>query len=218
MTIKAILFDHDGTLVDSETIHYRLWCEVLEKFGIEFPLAEYRSKHVGVPCQNNAQILLSDYSIPASIEELVNLKNAKVKNFFEREAFSLIPDVENTVTRLHGHYQLAVVSGSEGFAVQSTLKFHQLGELFDTVVTGDQVPNNKPFPDVYLSAMNYLGLSSDECIAVEDTANGMNAALAAGLTCIVIPNEYTQHQDFSKASVVLNSIAELIPWLDQLSK
>jgi beta-phosphoglucomutase-like phosphatase (HAD superfamily) len=80
-------------------------------------------------------------------------------------------------------------------------------------VTADDVPHSKPAPDVYLLAMAQLGIKADEAIAIEDTAAGAQAAVAAGLRCIAIPHELSQHQDFSHATMVMSSMNEAVQWI-----
>ncbi|MGL6162598.1 HAD family hydrolase [Microbulbifer sp.] len=216
MSIKAILFDHDGTLVDSEPAHFRIWRKVLSGYGVDLSEQQYRDHYAGVPSRANAVDMVSRFSIEAEPDSLAREKVLAMSDFISRTAFPLMPGTRETVRRFHAlGLQLAIVTGSGQEVVTATTRTHSLLSLFATVVSGDDVQRNKPHPDGYLLAMQRLGLSAKECLAVEDTEAGLNAATEAGIDCLVVPNDMSTHHDFSRAREKFARMDEVGEWVER---
>lgn len=214
MPIKAIFFDHDGTLVDSEPIHYQLWRDVVAAHGVALAEALYRDCYAGIPTADNAVDLVARFAIDATPESLADAKNQATRRFLAQHAFPLMPGVSDLVPWCHGAgLRLAIVTGAGHDGVQSTLRQHSLGDFFETVVSGDDVAHSKPAPDCYLLAVRRLGLLPSECVAIEDTEHGVNAAAAAGVACLAVPNAMSRQHDFSRATAVFNDLAAAAAWL-----
>ena len=214
MPIKAIFFDHDGTLVDSEPIHYQLWRDVVAAHGVALAEALYRDCYAGIPTADNAVDLVARFAIDATPESLADAKNQATRRFLACNAFPLMPGVSDLVPWCHGAgLRLAIVTGAGHDGVQSTLRQHALGDFFETVVSGDDVAHSKPAPDCYLLAVRRLGLLPSECVAIEDTEHGVNSAAAAGVPCLAVPNEMSRQHDFSQATAVYNELAAAAAWL-----
>ena len=214
MPIKAIFFDHDGTLVDSEPVHYQLWRDVAATHGVALSEALYRDRYAGIPTADNAVDLVARFSLEATPAALAEAKNLATRRFLACNAFPLMPGVSDLVPWCHGAgLRLAIVTGAGHDGVQSTLRQHALGDYFETVVSGDDVANSKPAPDCYLLAVRRLGLLPSECVAIEDTEHGVNSAAAAGVRCLAVPNEMSRQHDFSQATAVFNDLAAAAAWL-----
>ena len=148
MPIKAIFFDHDGTLVDSEPVHYQLWRDVLAAHGVALSEALYRDCCAGIPTADNAVDLVARFAINASPAALAEAKNLATRRFLAHQAFPLMPGVGEVVPLLHdAGWRLAIVTGAGSDGVQTTLRQHSLAAFFETVVSGDDVVNSKPAPD-----------------------------------------------------------------------
>lgn len=216
MSIKAILFDHDGTLVDSEPAHFRIWRKVLSGYGVDLSEQQYSDYYAGVPTPANALDMVSRFSIETEPESLARKKVLAMSDFISRTSFPLMPSARETVRRFHAlGLQLAIVTGSGQEVVTATMRTHALRPLFATVVSGDDVQRNKPHPDGYLLAMQRLGLSAKECLAVEDTEAGLNAAAEAGIDCLVVPNDMSMHHDFSRAREKFARMDEVGEWVER---
>ena len=214
MSIKAIFFDHDGTLVDSEPIHFQLWREVLAGHGVALSEAQYRERYAGIPTAANAIDLVSRFAIDATAAALAGEKNAATRLYLEQRAFPLMPGVSDAVPLLHrAGWRLAIVTGASAEGVQTTLRQHSLAEFFETVVSGDDVVQSKPAPDCYRLAARRLGLSPSECVAIEDTEHGVNSAAAAGVACLAVPNALSGNHDFSQAAAVVSDLAAAVAWI-----
>ena len=211
LSTKAIFFDHDGTLVDSEPIHYQLWRDVLTSHGVALSEAFYRDCCAGIPTADNAVDLVARFAINASPAALAEAKSLATRRFLAHQAFPLLPSVGDAVPLLHdAGWRLAIVTGAGSDAVRSTLRQHSLTGFFETVVSGDDVKNSKPAPDCYLLAARRLGLKPSECIAIEDTEHGVNSAAAAGVACLAVPNEMSRNHDFSQATAVFEELAAAV--------
>jgi len=214
LPIKAIFFDHDGTLVDSEPIHYQLWRDVLAAHGVALSESLYRDCCAGIPTADNAVDLVARFAINATPPALADAKNLATRRFLAHQAFPLMPGVRDVVPLLHhAGLRLAIVTGAGSDGVQTTLRQHSLSGFFETVVSGDDVENSKPAPDCYLLAARRLALLPSECIAIEDTEHGVNSAAAAGVACLAVPNEMSRHHDFSQATAVFDELSAVVAWL-----
>lgn len=214
MTLKAILFDHDGTLVDSEAVHCELWRAVLEPYDVSFSDDEYMRLYSGVSGLKNAQDMVDLYALPLTPEALLAEKEQASSVHLATQGFPLMPGVWEVLRFFQqAGLQLAVVTGAGRATVLRSLELHDLLPEFATVVSCDDVINSKPAPDSYQLAMQQLGLTPQECLAIEDTEHGLAAAVAADLPCVAIPNAQSQGHDFSKASVVLDSLLQTAGWV-----
>jgi HAD superfamily hydrolase (TIGR01509 family) len=214
LPIKAIFFDHDGTLVDSEPVHYQLWRDVAATHGVALSEALYRDRYAGIPTDDNAVDLVARFSLEATPAALAEAKNEATRRFLAHNAFPLMPGVRDAVAQFHcAGLRLAIVTGAGNDGVRSTLRQHVLGDYFETVVSGDDVTHSKPAPDCYLLAVRRLGLLPSECIAIEDTEHGVNAAAAAGVVCLAVPNAMSRNHDFSQATAVFSDLAAAAAWL-----
>ena len=212
--LKAILFDHDGTLVNSEYIHYLHWKRVMEKYSKDFLLDTYIKSFTGVPTIQNALDLICMFDLDEVPKTLIDAKSEMSQRSLIEKEYQLMPYALETVEFCkHKKLLLCVVSGSNHDEVVHSIDNQNMLNYFEFIVGGDDVKHSKPAPDVYLKALNDLGLQPEECIAVEDTASGIKAAKSAGLKCIGVKSEYSATQDFSAADVVFNNLNEAKEWI-----
>jgi HAD superfamily hydrolase (TIGR01509 family) len=216
--LEAILFDHDGTLVDSEKIHYRLLSDVLSKYGITMSFDEYQYEYEGVPLPETAKKLVLDFSLDVAPEEIVAQKKQATKSFLANNAFPLIDGARDTIIHYHSMgLKLAIVTGAtrtEG--VLNTIDRYELGQYISAVITSDDVMHSKPAPDCYLHAMEKLGVKPEHCVAFEDSITGCMSALAAGVPCVGVSSRVSQ-DDFFQGKTIGSfiNLAEANAWLRQ---
>lgn len=217
MVLKAVLFDHDGTLVDSEGVHYQMWLEVLKPYGASISTEQYMQIYSGMPTVDNAVDLIQRFQLMASVDELVAKKLAIAYAYLENNAFPLMAGAQGILDYFQQQptIQQAIVTGAGAQIVNATVRSHQLAAYFATIVSFDDVAQSKPAPDCYLLALQRLGLVAAECIAIEDTEHGVAAAVSAGIPCIAIPNAQSQRHDFSKAVAVLPNLAAAQLWIQE---
>lgn len=214
--LKAILFDHDGTLVDSEKVHHQLWMEAAALDVSQLTHEMFSQNLVGIPTEGNAEFLIQQFSLRETVSSLVAKKAVVTKAFL---AESYFPEMECAKKVMHElqalGLRMAIVSGSELFAVERSVQGNGFSDFIEFITTGAEVPRNKPAPDVYVRSLEKMGLCGNDCIAVEDTEHGLQAAYEAGIPCVAIPNSHTGHQNFSKAVAVLDSLQSFMTYLKE---
>jgi len=214
MPLRAILFDLDGTLVDSEPVHHRMWNQVLAPYGHSISDEDYRAHLSGVPAIQNAAWLIERHGLAAEPAALADAKNEAVRGHLQRERFPLMPGVPEALAAFDGlGLSLAVVTGARRAGALHALDGLGLTPRFKFVLGADDVPRNKPAPDGYLEALRRLGLKPEQAVAIEDTHHGLQAAADAGLRCLALPNAYSRHHDFTRATAVLGGMADARAWI-----
>ena len=214
--LLALLLDHDGTLVDSESAHHLLWNEVLAPYGASITAQEYERDYAGLPALDNGAQSVARFGLGATAEELAQAKFAATRAYLQDRAFPLMPGVTEALAAWRGRFRLGVVTGARSFAVHNTLQKHGLAESFECVVSADDVERTKPDPACYRLALLRMGLAPEHVIAIEDTAHGVEAATGAGVRCIAIPTALSAGHDFSKACAMVQDMAQAVAWVDGL--
>jgi HAD superfamily hydrolase (TIGR01509 family) len=204
--IKALIFDLDGLLADTECLHCRAYQMALLEYDIELNEADYAEHWVrfggGIGDWLTRQGLTLD---PGSI------RLRKSKHYLDLLASSLRP-MDGALELLgacHGKRRIALASSSYRDAVDGVLNGLGIAGFFDVVVSGLDVARVKPAPDIFLKAARDLGVEPAECLVLEDAEKGVLAAHHAGMRCVAVPNPYTRHHDFSKAARVCESLREI---------
>ena len=178
---RGIIFDCDGTLADTMPLHWQAWQIIASRHGFHFPEDRFYSLG-GVPSRDILKLL--------SQEQGLGLDPAAVAREKEGEYLPLIAQVEpiNTVVgvaRAHfGRIPMAVASGGTRRVILHVLEHLGISDLFQTVVTSEDVTNQKPAPDIFLEAARRIGVPPAQCVAYEDTDLGMRAIRAAGMEAI----------------------------------
>jgi HAD superfamily hydrolase (TIGR01509 family) len=211
---KAVLFDHDGTLVASEELHFAHWQQVLARYGATLTESLYQQLYAGMPSVDNAHDAVKRFGLSVDPAALSEQKNEATRAYLESAAFPLMPDVAVSIARCQAAgLRLGVVTGARGFMAAATLRSHAMAPAFETVVSADDVVHNKPAPDGYLLALQRMGLQAHEAVALEDTEHGVAAATAAGLACVAIPTPMSASHDFRAATIVQPTMVGAVKWL-----
>ncbi len=201
-TLKAIIFDFDGTILDTETTEFRHWQQLYQKHQRELLLSNWQ-QGIGT---------WDAFDPWAGLPEEVQGRREEVRAEMHKEMLAEIAqqDLREGVRGVleavkASGLKLALATSSDKKWVTGWLEQHQLLALFDVIVTRDNVAQVKPNPELYLLAAQHLGLHPNECLAVEDSLNGATAAIAAGMPVVVVPNEVTQTQPFMPTTPCLNN-------------
>jgi HAD superfamily hydrolase (TIGR01509 family) len=215
--IKAIVFDFDGLMVDTESSAYDSWQEIYQEFGCVLPLEQWERVLGGSgaefdPCAYLAELTGQTLDHPALRSRRWERKLALVANE------PLLPGVQDAVMYAKEHgLKIGVASSSSRQWVVGHLDRLAITSLFDSIVCADDVERIKPAPDLYLTSVAQLDVLPHQAVAIEDAINGLHAAKAAGLACIVIPNNFLRGGDFSGADIRLDSLAD-IPFTQLLTQ
>ncbi|MET7295100.1 HAD family phosphatase [Streptomyces griseoloalbus] len=201
----SVVFDLDGTLVDSEPHYYEAGRQTLAAYGVpHFSWAEHE-RYVGISTRETIADWRERYGISAPLEELLAVKNRRYLEL-AGAATRVYPEMRAFVESLAAEgVPMAVASGSSPEAIGAILAGTGLDAQLRTVVSADEVAHGKPAPDVFLEAARRLGADPADCVVVEDAAPGVAAAHAAGMRCIAIPYVAAQADapEFATAGLLL---------------
>ncbi|MFG2990596.1 HAD family hydrolase [Streptomyces sp. NPDC048257] len=183
----SVIFDLDGTLVDSEPHYYESGRRTLERHGVPDFTWEQHSRFIGIGTLETLEILRDRYGIRTPVEQLLAEQNAAYLEL-ARTRTEVFPEMRKFVERLHTEgAPIAVASGSSLEAIDAVLAGTGLDALLTTAISAEEVTHGKPAPDVFLEAARRLGAEPADCVVVEDAAPGVRAAHAAGMACMAIP-------------------------------
>lgn len=207
--LKAIIFDMDGVLVDSEPLHYKANVNLLRKKGIELDY-DYYKQFIGSTNPHMWKTMKDYFSLVESVEELVLESGIEKRKLIDKTGFMPINYVYEFVKLLYDEgYKLAVASSSSIEYINEVTKFFGINKYFTELVSGINVKNPKPAPDVFLEAARRLGVNSDECLVIEDSQNGVLAAKSANMACIGFVNPNSGEQCLDKADYLVLGFEEL---------
>ena len=209
--LKAVIFDMDGVIIDSEPTHKKMENETYNKLGIEVTEDEHNT-FVGSTSRYMWETLKNTYKINQTLEELIEYERNiyfKYLNSDECE-IKLIDGVKELIEDLHENgVKLAIASSSPLNVIEAIAKKFKIEEYFEVFVTGDYVKKSKPEPDIFLLASEKLGVGAEECAVIEDSNNGVRAAKKAGMKCVGFNSDVDGRQDISMADLVINSFKEV---------
>ncbi len=208
--LKALIFDFDGLILDTETPEFTALNEAYAEFGQTLSIETF-----GLAVGSQYDLEFEPFS---RLEELTGRKldagafwqKAHQRRLDLIEQSPLLPGVENLIraARARG-LKLAVASSSPHDWVEGHLKRHQMLDFFDVIKCKEDVPNIKPAPDLFLATLRALDVAADEAVIFEDSLNGVIAAQKAGIPVIVVPNPITEHMHVETKTPRLNSLAEI---------
>lgn len=221
--VKAVIFDLDGTVVDSEPNYSEADDKTLADYGIVKLSAEMKRKYVGIGTVEMMEDIKKMYDINETIENLVSKKN---KYYLEiaKENTPVFPEMYKFLQFLKSNnYPLALASGSSPEIIEAVLSITKLKEYFDVILSAEQVEKGKPAPDVFLEAAKQLGVPFENCLVIEDSKPGVEAAKNASMYCIALPYMMKEslNDSFIMADLLFkNGISEFraekaIEWLQE---
>lgn len=189
MKIRAVIFDMDGVLIDARDWHYHSLNNALSVFGIEISKYDHLTTFDGLPTKKKLEMLSIDGRLPKKLHQFINdlkqqytleLVYAKCKPVFQHQY---------ALSKLQSEgYNLAVCSNSIRQSIQIMMEKAGLINYLDFFLSNQDVINGKPDPEIYIKAIQKLGLSPEECLIVEDNENGINAAIASGANLLKVEN------------------------------
>jgi HAD superfamily hydrolase (TIGR01509 family) len=213
---KALIFDMDGVLIDSEPLHKKIEQDILKELGVNLPLEEhFKFASMGKEFWNIIGKQFG-YNRITSAEELHKEKAARYIKVLTSNPILPINGLNELVSYAKKKgLVLAVASSASVYNINLVLKAIGLDQYFTLIVSGEQVPRNKPFSDIYFKTAELLNLSPDACMVIEDSANGVKSAVGAGMFCIGFRNLNSGIQDLSHADVIVDSLSEAKEYIEK---
>jgi HAD superfamily hydrolase (TIGR01509 family) len=208
--IKAVIFDMDGLMVNTEPIQNIAFSWLIER---EHKKPIYHSNglvhQVGINEKENVQILQSKYNLTGTLDNLVEQRALYYQNLLKSHVIPM-PGLIEFITELRkSKIMLAVASSSIKENIMYVLKALKISQCFNVVVSGVEVSHGKPAPDIFLEAAKRLDTEPIHCVVIGDAENDVIAAKKANMAVIAVPNQYTANHDFSSANKVLHSLNEV---------
>jgi HAD superfamily hydrolase (TIGR01509 family) len=213
--LRAIVFDFDGVIANTEPLHYLAFHDVLGQSGITFPEKEYYDRYLGYDDVGVFKAVATDRGLSWTIENIARLVQFKaaVIERLEQNTSVLFPGADAVIRRAAAQMPLAIASGALGAEIRRVLDREGLRSYFKAIVAAEDTPVSKPAADPYRRALALLSqavgapLVPTECVAVEDSPWGLESARAAGLHTVAIAQTYDRAA--LEADLVLSSIGEL---------
>ncbi|MGL4695327.1 HAD family hydrolase [Enterococcus larvae] len=207
--MKAVIFDMDGVLVDSEYTFLESKTALLKDAGYEKDVS-YQYQFMGTTFEFMWSKMKEELGLPLSVGDYIEEMNQRREEMIERDGIKAIPHAVQVVQRLsEAGFKLAVASSSPKVEIERAMNALDIAKFFDILVSGEEVAHSKPAPDVFLRAAALLEINPKDCLVFEDTRNGSRAAEAAEMYCIGFENPEYPAQDLSAADEVIHDFQEV---------
>jgi beta-phosphoglucomutase len=212
MAVKAIVFDFDGVLADSEWLHLRAYQELLQPIGVPLTKEIYCERYLGFDDEGVFQQVAKDYGLLLGDEEIELLILEKGRRFEKMISTTnvLYPAAVPTVRALAAAYPLGIASGSLRKEIDLMLRGAALDDAFKFIVSADDTERTKPAPDPYLKAAELHAVAPSECVAIEDSNWGLQSAHDAGMVTIGLASTYPPHE-LKHADVIVERLEDITP-------
>ncbi|HEX3077197.1 MAG TPA: GNAT family N-acetyltransferase [Lachnospiraceae bacterium] len=207
--LKAVIFDMDGVLVDSEPLNLRALVIAMKEFGVTLT-TEYCTKFIGKSNTETMTTIIDDYNLNESTENLIKANLSTKRRLIQEEGYEAIPYVKELIQDLYkAGIKLAIASSSPETDIISVTRMLGIQKYFNKLISGDHVQHSKPAPDIFLLALKELGVNADQALVIEDSMNGTIAAYEANIKSIGYINPNSGNQDLSRASVLIESFQDI---------
>ena len=209
---NTVIFDMDGVIVDTEPLHKKAYYQHFGELGIEVD-AELFSRFTGKSTRNVYQMIKEIFKIDTDVEALIQRKRTIFYGLFDSDpALQLLDGVENLVKNLHSaNFQLILASSAAKSTINRVFKRFDLFPYFSYLVSGEDFPESKPNPAIFIEAQRLSGNVKTSCIIIEDSTNGILAANRAGIFCVGYKSANSKNQNYELADLVIQHFDELDP-------
>ncbi len=208
--IKAILFDMDGVIVDTEPLHRKAYFKMFEEVGITVDEAMYTS-FTGQATLPICRTLCEKFNLSETPETLVSIKRKHFKHLFENNAeLTLLDGVLDLIKDYHKNgLTLVLASSASMLNINRIFERFDLDQYFKAKISGADLKASKPHPEIFIKAAELSSEKPENCMVIEDSTNGIAAAKAANIYCVGYNSEHSTDQDYSKADRVISHFSEI---------
>jgi HAD superfamily hydrolase (TIGR01509 family) len=209
--LKAVLFDMDGVIVDTEPLHRKAYFKMFEEVRIDVSENLYDS-FTGQATLPICRTLCQHFDLSDTPETLVSIKRKHFKQLFENDSsLALIDGVHDLIRDYHSNGLTLVLASSASMAnINRIFDRFDLNKYFKAKISGADLKASKPHPEIFIKAAHLAGEHSKHCMVIEDSTNGIAAAKAANIYCVGFKSPNSVNQDYSKADRVITSFEEIL--------
>ena len=213
--IKAVIFDFDGLLADTEVISFNVYEKILKRYGHSFSKEEYAQDYSGKTEENNIRRLIDTYSLPLSFDECYLLEQETEKELLEKGVRLKPGAVKLLEYLIANRYKTAIATSSTRERAMKVLREYCIHPYFWTCVFAENISHCKPDPEIFLKAAEKLGEDPENCLVLEDSEAGIQAAFNAGMKVICIPDMKRPDDVFlEKCLAIKDTLDEVINVLE----
>ena len=207
--MKAVIFDLDGVLIDSEPLHAMADSQLLKESGVVAP-ENYFDRFVGWTSKPMWEEIKKDYHITLSAEELMELQLPLKLKLLKESDYEPVSGIIELLVRLKKmDIPMAIASSSPRQFIEAVIEKIEIKQFFTLWLSGEEIAHSKPEPDIFLKVAELLDINPHGCIVIEDSTSGIIAANRAGMRCIGYKNLNSGNQDLSGADLIVNKIEEI---------
>lgn len=205
--MKAVIFDMDGVIIDSEPLHFEVEAKLLEELGGVFDL-DYHNSLVGTNDRLMWSIFKEKFNLKPDLDLIIEMK--KERFLAEIDRIPLVKGFDKLISSLYQEgYLLGLASSNNRTSINKIINVFNLDKYLDFSISGDEVSRGKPDPEIFLKGAQLIGVAPEECLVIEDAKNGVEAAKTAGMKCIGYRNPNSGDQDLSQADLIIDDYDEL---------
>ena len=217
MSLKAVLFDMDGVIVDTEPLHRKAYFKTFNQLEIEVSEDLYTS-FTGASTRRVCETLISKFNLTHTHEDITNIKRTHFKDYFYNDAdFDLIPGVRKLIEHYYeNNIKLIVASSASMTTINMVFEKFGLEKYFSGKISGADLKESKPHPEIFQLAAKMANEPIENCMVIEDSTNGILAAHRANIFCAAYKSFHSHNQDYSLANVVISDYSEIE--IDKISK
>jgi HAD superfamily hydrolase (TIGR01509 family) len=214
--LKAVIFDMDGVIIDSEPAHLRVCLELFKKLNIDLSEEEY-GRFIGVSNTSMWTTLKQMYGLAQTIQELAEQQARANIDDFKNGDDKPMPGILELLSNLKKEgIKIGLASSSPLETINLILEKFEIKDYFDAVVSGEGLKGGKPAPDIYHLSVSRIGKSPEACLAIEDSFAGIQSAKAAGLYCAGLRTIHVKEELLDNADLKISSLAEISDWINKL--
>ncbi|MDO4941640.1 MAG: HAD family phosphatase [Lachnospiraceae bacterium] len=207
--LKAVIFDMDGVIADTEPGYKITTDELLREYGI-VTADDYQDQFIGVTSEFMWTTIVEEFHLPLTPDDCIRIIDEKRAILEEKDGLQPLPNVINLIKRLYDNdFPLAVASSSSIPEINRVTELFQIKKYFQVFFSGEDCRNSKPDPEVFLKTAKALQVCPEECLVIEDSKNGLLAAKRAGMKSIGFANPMFGNQDLSEATTTVSSFDEV---------
>ncbi len=216
MSLKAVLFDMDGVIVDTEPLHRKAYYQMFDFYNIQVS-QELFSSFTGRTTQSTCEELASTFNLP-SVEELIEKKRLFFEELFYSDSdFDLLPGVKNLIENYHNNgLTMVLASSASRKTIDMVFEKFNLNPFFVGKISGADLQASKPHPEIFQLAAKIANQPIENCMVIEDSTNGIIASHKAGIFCVAYKSFHTHNQDYSLANLIISEYSEIET--DKISK